>query len=366
MNKISELKKLLTAPGNGVFTVHTAKENKAALHEKYYNETDLEKVQLAWETSLDSIMENETLFLGVCSDSGGGILRGANWGPLYLREEFLKDNHSKEIFDIGDIRVIPHLLHDKYLNEPTLKECRLALYNDPGSKLPVSPLSITEYVCDLIYELDPNKKIVALGGDHSVSYPLVKSFLKKQSRLNRKTGLIHFDAHTDLLDKRLGIDLCFGSWTYHVLPYLESSQNLVQIGIRSSGQDRDHWENKFKFPQIWSHEIKEKPIDEWCEFIVSHLKKQSIEDLYISFDIDAIDSSYAAATGTPETGGLSPHESICIIKALQNEFNVLSTDLVEVAPLVNNWPHLKETGPTLFPEPQNTLQTASSILEHLV
>ena len=57
---------------------------------------------------------------------------------------------APEHLDIGDIKVIPHLLHDKYLNEETISECRNALYSDSQVELPVSPLSIAKKVCDEI------------------------------------------------------------------------------------------------------------------------------------------------------------------------------------------------------------------------
>ena len=63
-------------------------------------------------------------------------------------------------------------------------------------------------------------------------------------------AIIHFDAHTDLLTERLGIDLCFGSWCTHILEDLNSPSHLVQLGIRSSGKTKSHWENTFGVKQV--------------------------------------------------------------------------------------------------------------------
>ena len=102
-----------------------------------------------WEKSLNNISTEIPLILGIPSDNGGGIQRGANWGPLALREEILTEINSFQ--DLGDVRVIPHLLHDKYLNEKTIKICRQALYGR-NLKLPVSPLSIAEEALTQIYQ----------------------------------------------------------------------------------------------------------------------------------------------------------------------------------------------------------------------
>ena len=93
--------------------------------------------------------------------------------------------------------------------------------------------------------VNQRQRFFHLVGDHSVSYPCVKNFFEHKKKTKTKAGLVHFDAHTDLLDKRLGIDLCFGSWTYHVLPFMEDPTAVAQIGIRSTGKDRQTWEKNF-------------------------------------------------------------------------------------------------------------------------
>lgn len=323
--------KMMCPPGAGVFTVNTAKEKKENLWQTVYKTTS--NVEDLWHKSILSA-NSETFLLGVCSDCGGGIQRGANWGPLFIREAILKNYPELNYSDFGDIRVIPHLLHDKYLNDETLRECREALYGDKNIDLPVSPLSITEKVCDDFYRIYPNKKLFALGGDHSVSYPLVKSYLKHKKNNKKKVALIHFDAHTDLLKKRLGIDICFGSWVSHILDGLESPNLCYQFGIRSSGKDRGHWEDEFKINQIWTEEIKKFGAYEIATKACSDLLKNGVEELYVSFDIDALDSSIAAATGTPEDNGLDLHECMTILKVLNEKIKITGADLVEVAPMV--------------------------------
>lgn len=355
MKKIN--RSLLVPPGSGVFTVHTASERKEELWRKLYGKSSDIKEQ--WNKTLDQHDIRKTSVLGICSDTGGGILRGANWGPLFLRLSFLDHVDFPSFFDLGDIKVIPHLLHDKYLNETTIKKCREALYGDEKSELPVSPLSIAYEVAKQFYESSPSSALFSLGGDHSVSYPIVKAYLEDKNKNNIKAAIIHFDAHTDLLDHRLGIDLCFGSWVTHILDDLQDEDLVIQLGIRSTGKDRSHWEKAKKVIQYWSDEIKNQKRDVLVNKIVKHLKDKKVQELYISVDIDALDATYAAATGTPETGGLTPDEIINIIAELAQHFPITGGDLVEVAPFTKAYDHIN-------PEPDSTLLSGSLIAKELI
>jgi agmatinase len=342
---------LLCAPGEGVYTVNTAKERKLAYQSKLY--PGAPSVDRAWKASLEQICDTTPLLLGVCSDSGGGILRGANWGPLFIRGELLEKYSYLQYQDLGDIRVIPHLLHDKYLNEETLKNCRKALYADENSSLPVSPLSITEHFLTSLYAERPEAKVFALGGDHSVSLPLTRAFLRARKKLGKNVGLLHFDAHTDLLVERLGIDYCFGSWCTHILADLVDPSCLVQVGIRSSGKERNHWEKTFGVIQHWSEDVKRRGPLEVIGEVINHYKALAIDELYISFDIDALDSSYASATGTPEADGLSPDQASMMIQEITKHFPLKGADMVEVAPFVSTRKDIME--------PEMTLKSAGII-----
>lgn len=347
--------KYLCPPGNGVHTVHTAKEHKEKLHKKLYDTPKLPEVLAAWEESFKDLAKtNKPCLLGVTLDTGGGIQRGANWGPLFLRSEILQ-HAGKGFFDLGDTKTIPHLLHDKYLNEQTIKSCQQALYNDEND-LPVSGLSIAEDFCEHFYKNYPEKKILGLGGDHSVSYALVKPWINARRAMGKKVAIIHFDAHTDLMPHRLGIDVCFASWAYHMIELLEAPSDLIQLGIRSSGQNKAHWEETLGVQQFWADEFQEQ--QKIQEKIIKYLTDREIDELYISFDIDALDASYASATGTPETGGLAPHQCVQLINSLTDKFKVTGADLVEVAPFVKS-----SLATPLAPEPDATLLSSKIILE---
>lgn len=349
---------VLCPPGNGVFTVNTGKERKQVLHEALYGTTD--DVENQWKQQLEQLPSaGKAVILGVCSDCGGGILRGANWGPLYLRSSLLELHKDVKAFDMGDVRVIPHMLHDKYMNDATIKSCRKALYQDENAEHSVAPLSITEDVAREFYQNFPDKGIFGIGGDHSNSYPLTKAWLMAKRDQGKKTAIVHFDAHTDLLVERLGIDLCFGSWCTHVLEYLPQPKNLIQIGIRSTGKSKEHWQNTFGVVQHWAKDVEEQGAQAIADNIVAQLKADDVDEIYVSFDIDAIDSSWVAATGTPEAGGMTPDDALLIINTLTEHFPITAADMMEIAPFLN-------TSQAPSDEPKTTLKVGADISAALI
>jgi len=329
---MKDIPQLLTLPGSGVFTVSSGKEKKEKLTMAYYGTKDLEKAKTKWLKSIEKLSPEKPWVIGIPSDNGGGIQRGANWGPLVLRQEIL-DSRS-EFTDLGDVRVIPHLLHDKYLNEKTIKLCQKALYGKVN-KLPVSPLSIAEKALADLYKKFPTAKILGFGGDHSTSYPLVKTWLESRKKI-KEAAILHFDAHTDLLQQRMGIDICFGTWTFQILEDLASTDHIVQIGIRSSAKTKKYWKDTLGVEQLWSHEVNKWGVEKTYKKIHDQYKKLGVKEVYISFDIDALDEKYAAATGTPEKEGLLPTDCAAIIRLLSKDFKITGADLMEVAPYV--WP----------------------------
>ncbi len=356
---LQTLSACLCPPGEGVYTVHTGRERRNALQEKLFGAAAVSNggVRQAWLTQLETeLSQARCTLLGIASDCGGGIQRGANWGPLFLRSALLQDKLPDGLLDVGDVRVIPHLLHDKYLNQATLDACRTALYPEhpAAATLPVSPLSIAERVASELHAALPQQRIFMIGGDHSVSYPMVKAWLEAKRAQGVQAALVHFDAHTDLLQTRLGIDLCFGTWTSHVIPFLPSAQHLVQIGIRASGRERGHWENSFGHQQFWTYEVQQRGAQALADQIVSHLSALGVQEIYISYDIDCLDQSLAGATGTPEPDGMTVDESLTIINALLARFCLSGADIVEIAPMVKA-PGIRQ------PEPDTTLASARAL-----
>ncbi len=357
-NFMSFAKQCLRPPGEGVYTVSNAKERKDQLHQKLYG--DHLNVQDAWLTSLKAGLSSNparVAALGICSDTGGGIQRGANWGPLFLRQAMI-EQQQWNLLDLGDVFVVPQVLHDKYLNQETITKIKKSIYNDENSPYPVSPLSITEEAVRLVNESFSQVKLFGIGGDHSISYSLVKAWAQAASRKNKKIGLIHFDAHTDLMIERLGIDLCFGTWVPPIIPLFDSPSDIFQIGIRSSGQERSHWENKFGLHQLWAEEIKASGLESSLNKLDRYLSEKNFDEVYISFDIDALDASYAPATGTPEFGGLAPHEAKLFLEIVGKHCKVSGADMMELAPFVQ-----------IFDNPQgqwSTFTSAASLSQTMI
>jgi agmatinase len=361
---LSTWKQILVPPGQGVYTVHTAREQKDRLYDLLYPASTSLQIREQWEKALSHLGQilRPTL-LGIPSDAGGGILRGANWGPLAVRLAYYASNpqHKDTVSDVGDIRVIPHFILDEYLHPDLITKCRQSLFLDPQIELPVSPLSMAQLFCQQYFQHYSHIPLITVGGDHSVSYPLVKEYLLSRKKAGKKVFLLHFDAHTDLLKERLGVDICFGSWLSHIIPLLESPAHLIQLGIRSSGKNKDFWEKSLGITQYWSQEIREQGLAVIIEKINDQLKKLGVDEGYVTFDIDCLDREYAHATGTPEDHGLYPHEPVLIMQSIFSQFRFGGADLVEVAPFTQMPP-----SPQYSHGATSTLMSAKSLLSYFV
>jgi agmatinase len=326
---LTALQQCLCPAGDGVFTVSTGRERKRDLQKILYGDAITEQ----WWAALNALTTTKNpCILGIPADNGGGILRGANWGPLHLRQKIYQHLSPKQTLDLGDVRVIPHLLLDDYVSTATLASCRQALYHDTQSTLPVSPLSITDFILTELYAVKPNVFVLGLGGDHSISYALLKPWIRSRRKAGKRPAIIHFDAHTDLLAQRLGIDICFGSWAYHILPELVAPCDLIQIGIRATQKSKATWESTLGVRQYWAHEVHEQGAALIADKISAHL--QGVDEIYVTFDIDCIDSQYASATGTPEPQGLLPEQVEVILTRLFASHALTGGDVMEVAPYI--------------------------------
>lgn len=324
----------LCPAGSGVFTVHAGKHVREPLQYKMYGGVGDVAIS-AWQHEVKhKLKKSKTMLLGLPSDNGGGILRGANWGPLYLRERLYASLEMPQLLDLGDVRVIPQLLLDEYLSESLIESCRAWLYQDAHSMLPVSPLSIALYVLSKLFDVLPGIQFFGIGGDHSCSYPFVKAYLKHKKTQHKRTALIQFDAHTDVMKDRMGVPICFGSWVYHILNDLPGQDCLVQIGIRSTGKTRDYWHQAYGFKQYWAFDVIENGAKAVASDLIEYLRQKQIDEIYITFDIDALDAAVASATGTPEADGLSLQDAETIITTLAEHFHVTGADMMEVAPLI--------------------------------
>jgi agmatinase len=333
---VADLARFLRPAGGGLYTVSTGKAEQIALQRKLYGATSDDEVQARWRAALAAVPTARVAILGIPSDCGAGLMRGAAYGPLGVREALLRvcpafgDIAAREgIVDVGDVFVIPHLLHDDMLSEGQRAACAAALYGAgaaPG--LPVSPLSIAERVVDRLLSLNPELRVFVIGGDHSVAWPVVAA-LARHAR--EPWAIVHPDAHTDLLPERLGVRYCFATWAYHANELLGRGGRLVQVGVRASGRGKAHWEETLGVRQFWADEVRARGtgvIDE----ILEHLRAVGVRRVYLSNDIDATDAAAAPATGAPARDGLSVPFVRALIRRVGAAFPLLGADLVEVAP----------------------------------
>lgn len=339
MKPLDELAMLLRPAAGGLYVVSTGRAEQLAVQRELYGVDREEDIQRAWRDSLAKIASARVVILGVPSDVGAGFLRGANLGPQTIRATLLREDKDFRarmdrdgIVDIGDVFVVPQLLHDSMVSEAQLAASRRALYPNVDEPLPVSPLSIVERALDLVFSLNPTVKPFVLGGDHSNAWPVAAAL----SRVRKDLGIVQPDAHTDLLEERLGVKYCFATWSYHANDLIGRGGRMVQVGTRASRRDREHWESTLGVRQFWGEECRREPARALDE-IIAHLHRVGVKTVYFSNDIDGTDEAHADATGTPEPGGLEPDFVVELIRRL-GKLGMCAGDIMEVAPPVQRTP----------------------------
>lgn len=312
------------------------------------------EIEARWRATLARLPEAKLFVLGIPSDVGAGYQRGANLGPIALRGELVRRGsllyRDPRVVDLGDVRVIPQLLTDDMLNDAQLARSRAALYGDAGATLPASPLSIAACVLREVARRAPHAVPLVLGGDHSVAWPVVNQVAAGRER---QLGILHFDAHTDLLAERMGVTTCFATWAYHANELIGRQRRLVQVGIRATRRTQAEWESELGVRQLWMPEIRARSVDDIADEIDRLWQAAGVRGCYVSNDIDGTDPAQGRATGTPEPDGLSPATVTQLIERIGRKYPMWGSDLVEVAP------PLAEMGG----EPHRTLATAADYIE---
>ncbi|HEY5716408.1 MAG TPA: agmatinase [Psychromonas sp.] len=166
--------------------------------------------------------------------------------------------------------------------------------------------------------LSSGKTLVALGGDHFVTLPLLRAHHQKFGEM----ALIHFDAHTDTYNNGSAYD--HGTMFYHAPNEgLIDPQKSVQIGIRTAFNESNH-----SFNVIDALQANDMTVEQ-----ISSLIKEKVQGMpvYVTFDIDCLDPAFAPGTGTPVCGGLSTDKILKILRTL-TDINIVGMDVVEVAP----------------------------------
>jgi agmatinase len=167
--------------------------------------------------------------------------------------------------------------------------------------------------------LDQGAASLSIGGDHFVTYPILKAHHEKYGPLS----LIHFDAHSDTWEDLDSDRVDHGTMFYHAIKEgLIVPEHSAQIGIRT--HNKDTWGmNIFDPDQIED----EGPVS------IAEQVKEIVGDrpVYLTFDIDALDPAFAPGTGTPVTGGMTTGQAHRLIRALAG-IQLVGMDVVEVSP----------------------------------
>jgi len=167
--------------------------------------------------------------------------------------------------------------------------------------------------------LDHDKFPVVLGGEHSLTAPVVAAVATKHSGLS----VLQIDAHADLRDTYMGTRFNHACAMRRVLEYAR----CTQVGIRSMSTD----EAKVAptLPTTIFYDFNMRHDKNWIDQVVESLGKT----VYITIDCDGMDPAIMPATGTPEPGGLSWYEMLSLLRAVISARNVVGCDLVELSPL---------------------------------
>ena len=265
--------------------------------------------------------ESQVVLYGMPMDWTVSYRPGSRFGPARIREvsigleeySFYLDRELEEVkyFDAGDIP--------------------LPFGNAQRS------LDIIEEFVDQI--LEAGKFPLGMGGEHLVSWPVMKAMYKKYPDL----AIIHFDAHTDLREEYEGEPLSHSTPIRKIAEHI-GPKNVYSFGMRSGMKEELQWA-KENGMHISKFEVLE-PLKEILPTLAGR-------PVYVTIDIDVLDPAHAPGTGTVDAGGITSKELLASIHAIaRSEVNVVGGDLVEVAPI--------------YDPSEQTANTASKLIREMI
>ncbi|MER8010896.1 agmatinase [Streptomyces sp. NPDC094149] len=258
----------------------------------------------------EDVPVHDIAVVGVPFDAGVTYRPGARFGPAAIREasRLLRPyNPQLDVMPFRDQQVV-----------------------DAGDLL-CNPFDITAAIKEIeegAHELiRDGGRLVTLGGDHTIAYPLLRSV----HRVHGPVALVHFDAHLDTWDTYFGAPLTHGT------PFRRAAEEglflagaSAHVGIRGSLYDPQDLcdDMELGFTVVHCADLETRSVRD----VVTQLRHR-IGDapLYVSVDIDVLDPAHAPATGTPEAGGMTSRELLGIIRGFKG-LNLVGADVVEVSP----------------------------------
>lgn len=168
-------------------------------------------------------------------------------------------------------------------------------------------------------------KPLAIGGDHSVSYPILKAL-----GADRPVGMVHIDAHCDTSGEVEDVKFHHGGPFRHaVLDGVLDPTRTIQIGIRGSAEYLWEFSYESGMTVVHAETFAEKGV---AAIIAETRAVLAGQPFYITIDVDGLDPAFAPGTGTPEVGGLTPREVQALVRGLVGAGPLIGGDVVEVAP----------------------------------
>ncbi|NNM03219.1 MAG: arginase family protein, partial [Nitrosopumilus sp.] len=160
---------------------------------------------------------------------------------------------------------------------------------------------------------------ISIGGDHSITTEIIKTISNK----NEKISLVYFDAHPDFVSSHRNY---YGSVITDVLSHIEIESSL-QIGIRTPEEEELENLNKYRLDVITPFDIQKNGIEDIANSILNKLGK----NVYVSFDMDCIDPSFAPGVSVPVPLGLSSTDCVYLLQRIA-EKGIIGMDIMEVCP----------------------------------
>jgi len=268
---------------------------------------------------INEVTDVDVAIVGVPFDTGVSYRPGARFGPNHVRESsrLLRPYNpaanvspfaTQQVVDAGDIAA--------------------------------NPFDIEEAISSIhkSYDqlLERAKRVVTIGGDHTITLPILRSLKAKHGPIS----VVHFDAHLDTWDSYFGADYTHGTTFRRASEEgLLDPEGCMHIGIRGPlYAAKDLTDDKALGFQIFSSvEFQDLGVVAAIEKMKARVGKRP---MYVSIDIDVLDPAHAPGTGTPEAGGLTSRELLSLLRATAG-MNVIGADIVEVAPAYD---HAQITG----------------------
>jgi agmatinase len=253
--------------------------------------------------------ELEIALVGIPFDGGTTYRPGPRFGPRSIRVQsaIIRPYHPV-------LKINPFERH------------RIADYGD----LSVNPLSIEDTFRRIEKGLEPvlraGAKPVCVGGDHSVSLPILRAVAKQHGPV----ALIQFDAHSDTWDEYFGCKYSHGTpFRRAIEEGLLREGSVLQVGLRGQvyGDDDFAFARRHKITMVTAEEFHRRG----APLVQRLLRKFRGKPVYITLDIDAVDPAFAPGTGTPQVGGLTSAQILELVRLLRG-LRIVGCDLVEVSP----------------------------------